>query len=119
MPAQKCSRGHEQRPLPRLPRQRQAERHQERPIRLARLCTSDLTLQYPKLMTEQQDLDLLLPLRATAQYRNSSSRRSDQYRNDREIPCERRATIADPNGQARTSPSTPIHGATEFSAPTR
>jgi hypothetical protein len=49
------------------------------------LRTSDLTLQDPKLMTEQQDLDLLLPLRATAQYRQleqSSQRPEEKRQND-------------------------------------
>jgi len=51
-----------------LPGQHPAERGQQRPISLRQLRTSNLTLQHPQLMPQQQDLDLLLPLGAKAEH---------------------------------------------------
>ena len=51
-----------------MPLQRSAERRKQRPVSLRRLRTRKLTLQHPQLMPEQQDLDLLLPLRAKAEH---------------------------------------------------
>jgi hypothetical protein len=69
MPAQHRPRRDEERPLPRRSRQHAAERRQQHPIRLHQLRTSNLELQHQQLMTEQQDLDLLLPLRPQAEHR--------------------------------------------------
>jgi hypothetical protein len=41
---------------------------QQHPIRLRQLRTSDLTLEHPQWVAEQQDLDLLLPLRTTPEH---------------------------------------------------
>jgi hypothetical protein len=64
MPARNGRWRHEQRHLPRPTRQYTAEGSQQRPISWRQRGTSDLTLQHPQLMPQQQDLDLLLPLRA-------------------------------------------------------
>lgn len=116
MPAQDRSRRYEQRSLPRRSRQHPAESRQQRPISLRQLRTGHLTLKHAKLMTEQQDFDLLLPLRTTPQHNQLSSRHNDQYTHDRTTPCERRATGADPTGQAQASPGKPTHR-TRFPAP--
>jgi hypothetical protein len=68
MPAENGCRLHKQRAPPRLPRQRPTERRHKRPISLRHLRTSDLTLQHPQLVPQQQDLDLLLPLRTTPEH---------------------------------------------------
>jgi hypothetical protein len=65
VPAQQRRRRHEQRSLPGLSRQRTAERSKQHPISLRQLRTSNLALKHPQLVTEQQNLDFLLPLRAT------------------------------------------------------
>lgn len=85
MPAQKRRRRHEERSLPRPARQYLAERRQHGPISLSQLRTSDLTLQHPQLVPEQQNLDLLLPLRATPEYeqlKESPERPVDQRDRD-------------------------------------
>jgi hypothetical protein len=64
VPTQQRPGRHEQRHLPRLPWQHPAERSQQRPVSLRQLRTTDLALQHPQLMTEEQNLDLLLSLRA-------------------------------------------------------
>jgi hypothetical protein len=68
MPAQNRPRPHEQRSFPRRSRQHAAQRRQKRPIRTRQLRTSNLTLQHRQLVPEQQDLDLLLPLRTKTQH---------------------------------------------------
>jgi hypothetical protein len=68
VPTQQRPRTDEQRPLPGLPWQHAAKCHQQRPIGLRQLRTSDLTLQHPQLMAEQLNLDLLLALGATAEH---------------------------------------------------
>jgi hypothetical protein len=45
-----------------MPRQHTAERREQRPISRREPRPSDLTLQHAKLVVQQQDLDLLLPL---------------------------------------------------------
>jgi len=98
---------HEER-SPHTLRQYTAERRKQRPISLTQLRTSYLTLEHPELLPQQQDLDLLLPLRPNRSATSSSRRRSDQYRNDRTAPRERPATGADLTGQPRAStPPTP------------
>src|SRR6266545_4401330 len=82
MPAQYRRRCHHERPLPRSPWQHPAERRQKRPISLRQLRTSDLTLQHPQLMAQQQDLDLLLPLRTEAE--------NDQLEQPPQRPVEQR-----------------------------
>ena len=68
VPAQQRRRRHEQRPLPRLPWQHTAECSQQRPISQRQLRTTNLPLQHPQLVAQQQNLDLFLPLRATPQH---------------------------------------------------
>jgi len=68
MPAHKGRWRDEQRPPPRSPRQDAAERRQQRPISLRQLRTRDLTLQYPQLVPQKQDLDLFLPLRTMPEH---------------------------------------------------
>jgi hypothetical protein len=68
VPAQQRRRRHKRRALPRPTWQYLAERRQQRPIGLRQLRTSDLTLKDSKLVTQQQDLDLLLPLRPTPEH---------------------------------------------------
>jgi hypothetical protein len=68
VPAQQRRGRHEQRSLPRRPWQHAAERRQQRPISLRQLRASDLTLQHSQLVAQQQDLDLILPLGATAKH---------------------------------------------------
>jgi hypothetical protein len=65
VPAQKRRRRDEERSPPCLPRQDAAQRRQQRPISLRQRGSGDLTLQHTKLVAQQQDLDLLLPLRPT------------------------------------------------------
>jgi hypothetical protein len=48
-------------------RQQLAERSQQGTISLAQLRASDLPLEHPQLVTQQQDLDLLLPFQSHAQ----------------------------------------------------
>src|SRR6266542_3524076 len=50
------------------PRENTAERCQQRPISRRRLRTDDLALKHAQLMPQQQDLDLLLPLRSEPQH---------------------------------------------------
>jgi hypothetical protein len=68
VPTQQRRGLHEQRRLPAPPRQHAAECRQQRPISLRQLRTSDQALQHLQLVAEQQNLDLLLPLGATAKY---------------------------------------------------
>jgi hypothetical protein len=68
VPAQQRRRRNERRFQPGLPRQHPGKRRQQHPIRLCQLRTSDLTLEHPQLVAEQQYLDLLLPLRTTPQH---------------------------------------------------
>jgi hypothetical protein len=68
VPTQQRPRTDEQRPLSGLPWQQAAKCRQQRPIGLRQLRTSDLTVQHPQLMAEQQNLDLLLALGATAEH---------------------------------------------------
>jgi hypothetical protein len=68
VPTQNRCRRHEQRPLPSPLWQHLPERRQQRPISLRQLRTSDLTLQHLQLMAEQENLDLLLPLRTTPKH---------------------------------------------------
>src|SRR6266511_3678077 len=86
VPAQQRPRSHEQRPLPGLPRQRTAERSQQRPISLRQLRTNDLTLQDPQLMAEKKSLDLLLPLGAMVEY--------EQFEQSPKRPVEQRTRDA-------------------------
>ena len=51
-----------------MPRQHTAERREQRPISRREPRPSDLTLQHAKLVAQQQDLDLLLPLGATPEH---------------------------------------------------
>jgi hypothetical protein len=67
VPAENRRWRHEQRSSPRLPGKNSAERRQERPISRRQLRTTNLTLEHPQLMPQKQNLDLLLPLRATPQ----------------------------------------------------
>jgi YD repeat-containing protein len=73
VPAQQRRRPHEQRPLPGLPWQHTAKSGQQRAISLRQLRTSNLALQHPQLVAEQQNLDLLLPLGATPQHEQQAS----------------------------------------------
>lgn len=71
-------------------------------VRLRQLPTSNLTLQHRQLVAESRisiSFSRSERKRSTA---TSSSRRSDQYRNDKMIPCERLATGSDPTVQRRT-----------------
>jgi hypothetical protein len=59
-----------------------AKRSQQRPINLGQLRTSNLTLQHPQLMAEQENLDLLLPLGATPEH--------EQLKDSPQRPVEQR-----------------------------
>jgi hypothetical protein len=61
-------RRHERRPLPRLSWQYSAKRRQQRPVSWRRRGASDLPLEHAQLMPQEQDLDLLRPVRAEAQH---------------------------------------------------
>ena len=67
MPAPK-RRGHHQERRPGSPRQRPAERREQRPISWPKLWTRDLALEHLQLVTKHEDLDLLLTLRPHPQH---------------------------------------------------
>src|SRR5689334_6056221 len=58
-------------------------------------------------MTKEQDLNVLLPLERKPSATSSSSRRSDQQRNDRTTPRERPATSDHPTAQTATLSESP------------
>jgi hypothetical protein len=119
MPAQHCSRPDEQRPPPRRSRQQSAERSQKRPIRRSQLRKSYLALQHAQLMTEQQDLDLLLPFGATAehhQFQQPSQRPVKKRQNDT-LRAARHGRRPSPVRRG-THSGNPIQGAAKFPAPT-
>jgi hypothetical protein len=66
VPTQKRRRRHEER-SPRTPRQHTAKRSQQRPINWTQLRARHLTLEHAQLLAQQQDLDLLFPLRSEPQ----------------------------------------------------
>ena len=116
MPAQKRRRrDHERSPRP--PRQYPAEGSKQRSISLAQPRTSHLTLEHEKLMAQQQDLDLLLPLRAKPQ--------NDQLEQAPQRPIQKRQnhTPRTPRHLALTlplnheTPTRPTQGETEVPAP--
>jgi hypothetical protein len=86
---------------------RTGERSKQHPISLRQSRPSDLSLQHPQPVTEQQNLDLLLPLRATPkneQHKQSTQRPVEQRDGD---PLSWRATTADPTAQQRLSTKAP------------
>ncbi len=68
MPAQKRRRRHQER-RPHPSRQRPTKRGEQRPIVWAKLRTSDLALEHVQLVAQNEDLDLLLPVRAHPQHK--------------------------------------------------
>jgi hypothetical protein len=82
VPTQQRRRRHKHGSPPRLPRQRTAERRQQRPISRRQPRTSNLTLQYPQLLAQHQNLDLLLRLRPTSEH--------DQLEQPPQRPIEKR-----------------------------
>jgi hypothetical protein len=76
------------------------------------LPTSNLPLQHRQLVAKQQDLDLLLPLRAKTQHHELQQPLQRPVQKRQNDPCERPTTGADPTGQTRASSNKPNHGVT-------
>jgi hypothetical protein len=64
MPTKQRRRRHKRRPPPRPPRQHPIEGRQQRPVSRRQHRPADLPLEHTQLVAQQQDLDLLLTLRA-------------------------------------------------------
>src|SRR6266511_5951610 len=118
MPAQECRRRHKRRPLPHPTWQHPTERSQQRPIGFRQLRTSDLTLQYSNLMAQQQDLDLLLPLRPAPKHDQLQQPSQRPVANERTTPRERPATHLTLSAR-RTRRPQDAATESELSAPTR
>jgi hypothetical protein len=101
MPAQECSGRNQERSFPRRPGQHTAERRQKRSIRRRQLRTCHLPLKHLQLVTEQQNLDLLLPLRTTP---------DDEQLEQPPRRRVREGTEPDPENEPPPAPTLPVKG---------